>query len=217
MVKRLFDIVFSFLALVLLSPVFVFASIGIAVASRGPIFYKANRAGIRGKPFTMHKFRTMHVSNSNISKITGIHDDRIFPFGDFLRAIKVDELPQLYDILIGSMSIVGPRPEDVSIVNNYYSAKDMETLSVKPGLASPGSIFNYTHAEEYLDDNDPENTYIEKLLPVKLAIERVYIENQSFLYDLKIILRTVVVIFLKTFGKKVFKYPWELAQVNDAK
>ena len=214
MVKRLFDIIFSLLAIIVLSPVFIIAVIGILISSRGSVLYEAKRAGINGKPFVMHKFRTMNLSDSNTSKITAIRDHRVFPFGAFLRMAKIDELPQLFDVLIGRMSIVGPRPEDISIVREHYTEEDMRTLLVRPGLASPGSIFNYTHAQKYLDNASPEESYLEQLLPVKLAIERVYIERQSFWYDIKIIIRTIMVIFQNLFGIRCFKDPWEFKQIS---
>jgi len=212
MVKRLFDIVFSLLAVVVFSPVFIVVAIAIVLTSPGPILYSATRAGVNGKPFVMHKFRTMYVAHGQASKITALHDNRVFPVGALLRRVKIDELPQLFDILVGNMSIVGPRPEDITIVKHHYKEVDMSTLSVRPGLASPGSIFNYTHSRDYLDDENPEASYLNKLLPVKLAIERVYIENQSFWYDIKIILRTIKVIIQTIIGVTEFKDPWELKQ-----
>src|SRR6266508_1285114 len=183
MVKRLFDIVVSAVALVVLAPVFLLAAAAVRLSSRGPIFYRARRAGRGGEPFTMHKFRTMRVSRGgNAAAITGPLDPRVFPVGALLRRLKLDELPQLFDVLRGKMSLVGPRPEDPRIVRDHYRPQDHETLRVLPGLASPGSIYNYTHGEAILARGDAEQVYAEKLLPVKLALETVYVGEASFLY-----------------------------------
>lgn len=211
MVKRLFDIAVSISAMIVLSPVLLIACIGVRLSSPGPILYKANRAGRGGVNFVMHKFRTMHASTEIGSVITGSHDARIFPFGQWLRVLKIDELPQLFDVLIGNMSIVGPRPEDPKIVEKYYGTLGAETLCVAPGLASPGSIYNYTHGHLYLDDADPESSYVTKLLPVKLALEVVYVRNRSMPGDIRIIFRTLTTIFLIAMGKRRFVDPPEMA------
>ena len=113
------------------------------------------------------------------------------------------------NVLIGDMSVVGPRPEDINIVKKYYSEQEMKTLSVKPGIVSPGSIYNYTHSHLYLDGADVENSYIKKLLPVKLALEIIYIERMNFFYDLQLIWRTIVTIIKIMLGVKEFKDPVE--------
>src|SRR5438034_1665462 len=117
----------------------------------------------------MFKLRTMHLRRrSDSSRITGPRDPRVFPFGAWLRAVKVDELPQLWNVLRGEMSLVGPRPEDPAIVTRLYTALGLETLAVRPGLASPGSIYSSTHGAALLVGTDPEAAYAERLLPVKL-------------------------------------------------
>lgn len=209
MAKRLFDIVFSLIALIFLLPVFLFAAIGIKLGSKGPVFYKANRMGKDKIPFKMYKFRSMHISNGVGSAITAANDDRVFGFGNLLRKTKIDELPQLINVLLGQMSIVGPRPEDVSIVERYYTEEQLETLKVAPGLASPGSLFNYTHGNRYLDVENVEQAYIEGLMPIKLNLEQYYVKNYSFLYDLQIIFRTIAIIVMITLGKESFDYPKE--------
>ena len=214
MAKRLFDVIASVIAMVLLSPVFLIAAISIRMASPGPILYRARRVGRGGEVFVMHKFRTMHVGAGSGSVITGASDRRVFLAGRILRALKIDELPQLYDVLIGRMSIVGPRPEDPKIVDQYYTELDRETLEVAPGLASPGSIYNYTHGHLCLDDSDAEKSYVTKLLPVKLALELVYVRRASLVYDLRIILRTVLTIVQIGFGKRRFAEPSEMAEAR---
>ena len=159
MVKRLFDIVASLTALVVLSPALLIVAAGIRLLDGGPIFFLARRVGLNGELFTMHKFRTMRTEQGiAASIISSSGDRRVFPFGKFLRRSKIDELPQLYDVLRGKMSIVGPRPEDPAIVRDHYAPEHMETLKVRPGLASPGSIYNYTHGEETIGRERPRKT-----------------------------------------------------------
>src|SRR5690606_5139728 len=134
---------------------------------------------------------------------------RVTAFGKFLRSSKIDELPQLFDVLRGKMSIIGPRPEDLRIVEDYYAFEHMKTLDVLPGLASPGSIYNYTHGHKIIGHENPEKDYLEKLLPIKLALESVYVERTGFVYDIRIVIRTMVVIFLVMAGKKTFNDPSE--------
>ena len=211
MAKRLFDVFFSFTFLMFLWPFFVVIALIIKVTNKGPVFYFADRAGLNGRPFKLIKFRTMSVDSDKGSAITGVTDSRVFFWGDILRKTKIDELPQFIHVLSGDMSLVGPRPESLSIVKRFYSSKLYNsTLDVRPGMASPGSLFNYTHGDEFLDDEDPEGSYINKFLPVKLALELVYIKHQSFWYDLEIICRTVWIILLISSGKTKFSNPREL-------
>jgi lipopolysaccharide/colanic/teichoic acid biosynthesis glycosyltransferase len=214
MAKRLFDMVVSAAALIVLSPILLIAAVGILLSSRGPVFYRAQRVGRNCEVFTMHKFRTMHVGESQPeSVITGPNDSRVFPWGSLLRLLKIDELPQMYDVLRGKMSLVGPRPEDPGLVREHYTPQHMETLRVLPGLVSPGSIYNYTHGERILAQGDPERVYVESLLPVKLALETVYVRQVSFWYDLQIILRAALVIALVACGKRDFSDPPEMARI----
>jgi len=211
MAKRLLDVFLSFTFLMFLWPFFVVISLTIKITNKGPVFYFADRAGLNGRPFKLIKFRTMSVDSDKGSSITGVMDNRVFFWGDILRKTKIDELPQFINVLFGDMSLVGPRPESLSIVKRFYSSKLFNsTLDVRPGMASPGSLFNYTHGHEFLDDEDPEGSYINKFLPVKLALELVYIKHQSFWYDLEIIFRTVWIILLISSGKKKFPNPREL-------
>jgi lipopolysaccharide/colanic/teichoic acid biosynthesis glycosyltransferase len=215
LLKRLFDMTASLIALVMLSPVLLAAAIGIRLSSRGPVFFRAERIGRDGKPFIMHKFRTMHVEQpSDASAITARDDKRVFRWGSWLRRLKIDELPQLFDILRGKMSVVGPRPEDPKIVRLYYAPEHRKTLMVRPGLASPGSIYNYTHGERLIGNQDPEGDYLQKLLPVKLALELVYVRRASLLYDFQIILRTMSVIVQTALGKQQFSDPPEMAEMD---
>jgi len=214
MVKRLFDIVVSSIALILCSPICLIAALGIKLSSKGPVLYKAKRVGKDNTVFTMHKFRTMHVQTRNSNAITATNDPRVFGFGKILRTLKIDEIPQLVDVIRGKMSLVGPRPEDPRIVEKYYTALGMETLRVLPGLTSPGSVYYYTHADQYLDSNDTEQAYVNHLLPIKLALDLVYIRNNTFFYDLRIIFRTLFVIIGIMFGRRRFKEPPEMSEAK---
>src|SRR5256884_6039922 len=170
MAKRLLDIVLAALGLALVAPVLALAALGIRLASRGPVLYRARRMGRAGAPFTMYKLRTMHQRRpAPASRITGQDDPRVFPLGAWLRRTKIDELPQLFNVVRGDMSLVGPRPEDPAIVVRHYAPVHRETLAVRPGLASPGSIYNYTHGERLLLSGQPERDYVDRLLPLKLA------------------------------------------------
>jgi lipopolysaccharide/colanic/teichoic acid biosynthesis glycosyltransferase len=212
-VKRLFDIAASSAALVLLAPLFALVALGIRLSGKGPVFYRAPRAGRGGAPFTMYKFRTMNSARSaRDSAITAARDPRIFPLGALLRAAKIDELPQLINVLKGEMSIVGPRAEDPKIVQKHYRGFHWETLRVLPGLASPGSIYNYTHGERLLGRDDPERDYVERLLDTKLALDAVYVREASFAYDLLIVLRTLWTIAATALGKRRFSDPPEMSE-----
>ncbi len=205
MLKRLFDIAASLVALCVLGPVIAAAAIVVRLTSKGPAFYCATRAGVGGRPFTLFKLRTMRVNQGGgASAITGHSDPRVFPFGNLLRKTKIDELPQLWNILRGDMSIVGPRPEDMVNVERFYGALGMATLAVRPGLSGVGSIYNYTQGEQMLVGDNPEEIYARDLLPIKLALEMTYIRNASFLYDLQIVFRTIIAIVQIASGRKAF-------------
>jgi len=215
MARRLVDVLLASLALVLLAPVLLLAAIGIRLSSPGPIFYRAQRVGQHRTRFTMHKLRTMHVNHaSHQSVITAQHDPRVFPFGNWLRRSKIDELPQLFNVLRGEMAIVGPRPEAPSIVDQHYTALEYETLEARPGLASPGSIYNFTHGEMVLASDDPEKHYVEQLLRLKLALDVVYVRRASARYDAAIIARTLWVILASLVGQRRFPDPPEMAEAR---
>jgi len=203
--KRTFDVAAAGAALVVLSPVMAAVAVLVRVSSPGPVLYRARRAGRSGRLYRMHKFRTMHHARADIGPaITGSSDSRVFATGRFLRRSKLDELPQLWDVLVGEMSMVGPRPEDPEMVEHHYTPAMLRTLDVRPGLTSPGSIFGATRGDALLGGDDPEAAYVQRLLPVKLALERVYLERQAFSYDLSIIARTVLTVVELAFGRRDF-------------
>ena len=211
--KCLLDRLLALLSLIILSPVFLIAAIGIKCSSRGPIIYRAQRMGKNMQPMVIYKFRSMRVGMENQGAITGRRDPRVFAFGSFLRKTKIDELPQLLNILFGSMSIIGPRPEDIDIVRRYYTDEEKRTLDVLPGLACPGSIFNYTHGDLYLTDEGTDEAYVNRFLHVKLALDLYYIDHWSLGYDISIIFRTLAAIFHTAVSDKQMPPPLEYRAV----
>ena len=212
--RRLFDIGAASAALILLSPLMLLVAIAIRASSPGPVIFRARRVGLHGKPFAMYKFRSMAVRGNAGSAITGAHDPRVFPLGRLLRRSKIDELPQLFNVLVGEMSLVGPRPEDPRLVATWYRPEHQATLEVRPGLASPGSLYNFTHGETQLAGPDAEAAYVERILPMKLALDVVYVRRASFRYDVTIIVRTLFVIVAAMLGKRRFGDPPEMAEAR---
>jgi len=212
MAKRLFDVLCAGAALIVAAPLIGLAALGIKLTDPGPIFYRARRVGYLGREFTMLKLRTMRTDGggSGGPVITGLHDDRVSPIGKILRRTKIDELPQLFNVLRGDMSIIGPRPEDPAIVQQHYSAADLETLAVRPGLASPGAIYQFTSGEKLLTSDDPEGRYVDTLLKTKLALDRVYIRHASLRRDLALIGRTLYTIGAIAAGRRNFRPPPEM-------
>jgi len=209
MSKRLADICLASLAFVFALPILAVAALAIRLSSRGPVLYRATRVGKDGTTFCMYKLRTM-TSAASGPVITAKDDGRILPVGRWLRRSKIDELPQLFNILRGDMSIIGPRPEDPTIVSKYYTPPDFEVLRVKPGLASPGTLYSYTTLDDLIVSDDPERVYVERVLPEKLALDRQYVRRASLSYDLALIGRTVGILLAKLAGKRAFATPPEL-------
>ena len=208
-IKRVVDVILAAVALVAAAPVLAVAAVGIRLAGPGPILYRAQRVGLHTRVFTMFKLRTMRPGQYSTA-ITAKNDPRVFPFGALLRRTKVDELPQLYNVLRGDMAIVGPRPEDPRMVARFYTPLDHETLRVAPGLTSPGSLCAYTHGEAQLEASDSEGCYGERLLPLKLALDIVYVRRASLAYDLALIVRTAWMLGTALLGRREFPLPPEL-------
>ncbi|MBR1541870.1 MAG: sugar transferase [Bacteroidaceae bacterium] len=192
--KRLFDIVASLLGLVVLSPLFLVLAIWIKTDSAGPVFYRQVRVGRHNKDFSIFKFRSMRVGSDKGSLVTiGGQDTRITRAGRFIRKYKLDELPQLINVFIGDMSIVGPRPEVRHYVN-YWTPEQMHVLDVRPGITDPASI-KFCNENELLEKaEDPETYYIEVIMQEKIRLYLDYVEKHSFFYDIILILKTFVVI-----------------------
>lgn len=195
MIKRLFDIIFSIAGLIILFPLFLIIAILILFDSKGGVFFFQTRVGKNKKDFRLMKFRTMFSNSENKGLITvGNSDVRITKTGKWLRKYKIDEFPQLINILKGEMSFVGPRPEVKKYVD-LYTYGQMKVLSVKPGLTDYASL-EYINENEMLEQYDnPEKVYIEKIMPEKLALNIKYINEKGFLTDLKIMLKTIQQIF----------------------
>lgn len=189
---RFFDFILSLVGLVVLAPIFIVLAIWIKTDSKGPVFYKQVRVGQNGIDFGLFKFRSMVVDADKKGLITvGGRDPRITRSGYFIRKYKLDELPQLINVLLGDMSLVGPRPEVRKYVE-LYTDEQQKVLSVKPGITDYASI-------EYMDENeilgkssDPEKTYIEEIMPEKIKYNMKYINNKSLFEYFKIILLTVL-------------------------
>lgn len=188
--KRFFDISASGIGLLLLSPVFLLLAIWIKLDSPGPVFYQQVRVGRHDKDFRIFKFRSMRVGSDKGSLVTvGGHDPRITRSGYFIRKFKLDELPQLINVFIGDMSLVGPRPEVRHYVD-YWTPEQKRALDVRPGITDPASI-RYRNENELLENaSDPEKYYIEVIMQDKLKLYLDYVDNRSFWYDIKLIFKT---------------------------
>ena len=192
--KRLFDIVASGLGLLILCPIFIIVAIWIKLDSKGPVFYRQVRVGRYNKDFRIFKFRSMRIGSDKGSLVTiGGRDPRVTRSGYFIRKFKIDELPQLINVFIGNMSLVGPRPEVRHYVN-YWTPEQMRVLDVRPGITDPASI-RFRNENELLEQaEDPEKYYIEVIMQDKIKLYLEYVENASFWYDIKLIFQTFWVI-----------------------
>ncbi len=189
--KRLLDIVFSVAGLVTLSPVFIYIAIRIKADTRGNVFYKQKRVGKNGVEFYLYKFRTMQADADKTGLLTyGNTDRRITGFGSFLRRNKLDELPQLVNVLIGDMSIVGPRPEVKKYVD-LYTKEQKQVLNVRPGITDIASIRFINENEILAQQPDPEKYYIERIMPDKIRLNKVFIAQPTIYNYLRIIALTI--------------------------
>ena len=192
--KRLFDIVASGLGLIVLSPLFLILAIWIKLDSKGPVFYRQVRVGYKNKDFRIFKFRSMRVGADKGSLVTiGGHDPRVTRSGYFIRKFKFDELPQLINVFLGDMSLVGPRPEVRHYVD-YWTPEQMHVLDVRPGITDPASIKFWNENELMEKAEDPEKYYIEVIMQEKIKLYLEYVEKHSFFYDLGLIFKTFWVI-----------------------
>jgi lipopolysaccharide/colanic/teichoic acid biosynthesis glycosyltransferase len=191
--KRLIDVVGSAAGLLLLWPLFLVIALAVKLSSRGPVFYRANRTGRGGQPFKLLKFRTMRVNDGRGPVVTTAGDPRVTSVGRVLRRFKVDELPQLVNVLRGEMSLVGPRPEDPRYTA-LYTGEQRHILDYLPGITSTASL-QYRDEERLLTGPDWERTYIDVVMPEKIRIDLGYQEHASVLDDLRIIARTALAMF----------------------
>lgn len=195
MLKRLFDIVISGCGIIVLSPLFLVIAIWIKLDSKGPVFYRQVRVGKENKDFRIFKFRSMKEGSDNGSLVTiGERDSRITRSGHFIRKFKLDELPQLINVFMGDMSLVGPRPEVRHYVD-YWTPEQMHVLDVRPGITDPASI-KFRNENQLLDKADnPEEYYINVIMQEKIRLYLEYVENHSLWYDIKLIFQTIKVVF----------------------
>lgn len=188
--KRLFDIIASFAGLIVLSPLFLVLAIWIKLDSRGPVFYRQVRVGRGNKDFRIYKLRSMRMGSDSGSLVTiGGRDPRITNSGYIIRKYKLDELPQLINVLLGDMSLVGPRPEVRHYVD-YWTPEQMHVLDVRPGITDPASI-KFRNENELMEKaDDPEDYYINVIMQEKIKMYLDYVRNASFWYDMKLIFQT---------------------------
>lgn len=211
-IKRFLDVILCSLALVILSPVFFITAIAIKLSSPGPILYHSDRTGKNHKKFHFYKFRSMLITNKD--KGLFVADvDRVFVVGKIIRRLKIDELPQLINVIKGDMSIVGPRPMPWDTVDTTYYGKYQKILSIRPGLTSAASLYDYTVGDTYSSNED----YMRDVLPIKLEMEMLYLKKQSFSYDCNLVWRTIITIIQVLFGKNVFPEQPELLEVKETK
>lgn len=200
-IKRCFDFTGALLALIVLSPIFLLTTIGILISDWGPIFYKANRIGKGNKPFRMYKFRSMRVLKApkkGAEASLRPDKDRIFPFGHFIRKSKIDELPQLINILNGTMSIVGPRPVAEDQFDMFRYGKWNEAAKVPVGLSGPAALYDYIYGDQITDEKE----YMEKVYSTRRELEYTYVQKAGLWYDLKMIIYTVICICYALVGKE---------------
>lgn len=186
-IKRCFDILSSGVALIVLIPIWLIAIFGILVSDPGPIFYFAHRATKDNRTFKMYKFRSMRVDKNANEKSLRPDQDRIFPWGRVLRKTKIDELPQLLNVLLGDMAVVGPRPAAVDQIPITRGGENAVVATVKAGLTSPAALYDYLYGDEIEDEAE----YMDKVAPTRLALDRFYIGKQTIGYDVKMIWYTV--------------------------
>ena len=190
--KRLFDMVCAALGLLVLSPVLLVCALLVGLTSPGGVLFRQERIGKDGVPFTIYKFRSMRKDNAGL-KISTSRDTRITPVGRVLRKTKLDELPQLWNVLKGDMSFVGPRPE-VREYTDLYTPEQRQVLMVRPGVTGLASI-RYRNENEHLTaSSDPNRTYIDEVMPAKLALDLKYIPRACVSYDIKLIWETLVTV-----------------------
>lgn len=188
--KRIFDIVFSLVGIIILLPVFAIISLFIALDSKGGILYRQERSGKGGRIFKVLKFRTMRPDSFSKGALTvGSRDSRITNIGFYLRKYKLDELPQLFNVLKGDMSFVGPRPE-VKKYTDLYDQRQIRVLSVRPGITDYASIRFRNENDLLAESSDPEKLYIDKIMPDKLDLNLKYIDDNNLFKDVKIIFDT---------------------------
>jgi lipopolysaccharide/colanic/teichoic acid biosynthesis glycosyltransferase len=196
--KRVFDLLLSALGLLVLAPVLLLVAVAIKLDSPGPVFFRQQRVGLNGRLFRIHKFRTMRVDAEAVGpQVTVGVDARITRVGQWLRGRRVDEFPQLIDVLLGDMSLVGPRPEVPRYVAHYPEAMRARVLSVRPGITDPAALAFKDEAALLAAAADPEREYVQVILPRKLARQAEYAEHATLVSDLRVVARTLRVLLAR--------------------
>jgi len=212
--KRFFDVLCSLIGIIGTSPLWIIGIVGILVSDWGPIFYTAHRIGKDNLPFKMYKFRSMrvlHVVRSGAEASLRPEEDRIFAFGHFIRKVKIDELPQLLNILNGTMSIIGPRPVAQDQFEMFRFGKWDIAKTVPVGLSGPAALYDFIYGDQITDEAE----YMEKVYPTRRELEYTYVQKAGFFYDIKMIIYTVICIIYAVFGKEC---TWILKEfLNDAR
>lgn len=207
-IKRFLDIICALLGIIGTSPIWLFAIIGILVSDWGPIFYTSTRIGKGNKPFRMFKFRSMRVDKGANEASLRPDEDRIFAFGRFIRKVKIDELPQLLNILNGSMSVIGPRPVANDQKDLFRVGKWNEAAKMAVGLSGPAALYDFLYGDQFTNEEE----YMEKVFPTRRELEYVYVKKMSFCYDVKMVWWTIVCIIYALIGRTP---DWILNQLLD--
>lgn len=207
-IKRFLDIICAILGIIGTLPLWIIAIVGILVSDWGPIFYVATRIGKDNKPFKMYKFRSMRIERKANEKSLRPDADRIFAFGKFIRKVKIDELPQLLNVLNGTMSVIGPRPVAQDQVELFRYGKWNEAAKVAVGLSGPAALYDFIYGDSISDESE----YMEKVYPTRRELEYVYVHKMSFAYDCKMVIYTVICILYALAGKEC---KWILNELTD--
>lgn len=209
--KRLLDIICASVGIIGTSPAWLFAIFGIWISDPGTVFYMATRIGKGNKPFKMYKFRSMRIAKAANEASLRADTNRIFPFGKLIRSLKIDELPQLLNILNGTMSVIGPRPVANDQKDLFRTGRWNKAAEVKVGLSGPAALYDFI----YGDDFEDEKEYMEKVFPTRRELEVTYVDKMSCTYDLKMVAYTILAIFYRIFGRQP---KWMLEEfIQDAK
>lgn len=196
--KRIIDVICALLGIIGTSPLWIIAIVGILVSDWGPVFYTSTRIGKGNKGFKMFKFRSMRVDKGANEASLRPDEDRIFAFGHFIRKVKIDELPQLLNILNGTMSVIGPRPVAKDQFDLFRTGKWNDAAKVAVGLSGPAALYDFIYGDQITDPDE----YMEKVFETRRELEYVYVKKMSFGYDVKMVVYTVICIFYALFGNE---------------
>lgn len=196
--KRIIDFICALIGIIGTCPLWIIAIVGILVSDWGPVFYTSTRIGKGNRPFKMFKFRSMRVDKGANEASLRPDEDRIFVFGHFIRKVKIDELPQLLNILNGTMSVIGPRPVAKDQFDLFRTGKWNEAAKVAVGLSGPAALYDFLYGDQFTDEAE----YIEKVFPTRRELEYVYVQKMGFWYDVKMVWWTIVCILYTMVGKE---------------